>query len=87
MVLADDSTESVDIVGTEDPQTPFALLSEQNLRDLLEVLDERERKIIFHRFGLGGGEPKTLEEVGNAGHGRRLAGVWLNLSLPSFEVM
>jgi RNA polymerase primary sigma factor len=31
---------------------------------LLEVLDDRERRIIFHRFGLAGGNPKTLEEVG-----------------------
>ena len=31
---------------------------------LLEVLDDRERKIIFSRFGLDGGKPKTLEEVG-----------------------
>jgi RNA polymerase primary sigma factor len=30
----------------------------------LEVLDDRERKIIFQRFGLAGGNPKTLEEVG-----------------------
>jgi len=27
-------------------------------------LDDRERKIIFERFGLDGGKPKTLEEVG-----------------------
>ena len=55
MILADDSTEFVDIVGNEDAQTPFALLSDQNLgdevTDLLEVLDDRERKIIFERFG------------------------------------
>ena len=31
---------------------------------LLEVLDPRERKIISQRFGLDGGEPKTLEDVG-----------------------
>jgi RNA polymerase primary sigma factor len=31
---------------------------------LLDVLDDRERKIIFSRFGLDGGKPKTLEEVG-----------------------
>jgi len=30
----------------------------------LKVLDNRERKIIFDRFGLDGGKPKTLEEVG-----------------------
>jgi hypothetical protein len=34
------------------------------LSELLEVLDDREHKIIFERFGLGGGKPKTLEEVG-----------------------
>ena len=31
---------------------------------LLEVLDPREKKIISQRFGLDGGEPKTLEDVG-----------------------
>src|SRR6202021_1419768 len=64
----DDSTEFGEIVGDEDAQTPFALLRDKNLRDevseLLEVLDDRERKIIFQRFGLDGGKPKTLEEVG-----------------------
>jgi DNA-directed RNA polymerase sigma subunit (sigma70/sigma32) len=68
MVLADDSTEFNKIVGDEDAQTPFALLRDKNLRDevsdLLEVLDDRERKIILQRFGLDGGKPKTLEEVG-----------------------
>jgi RNA polymerase primary sigma factor len=56
----DDSTEFGEIVGDEDAQTPFELLRDKNLRDevseLLEVLDDRERKIIFQRFG--------LEEVG-----------------------
>ena len=39
-------------------------LSEEIGSELLEVLDDRERKIIFKRFGLDGGKPKTLEEVG-----------------------
>src|SRR5271165_3777056 len=64
----DDSTEFGEIVGDEDAQTPFELLRDKNLRDqvgeLLEVLDERERKIILQRFGLDGGNPKTLEVVG-----------------------
>ena len=64
----DDSTEFGEIVGDEEAQTPFELLRDKNLRDevseLLEVLDDRERKIIFQRFGLDGGKPKTLEEVG-----------------------
>ena len=64
----DDSTEFGEIVGDEDAQTPFELFRDKNMRDevdgLLEVLDEREKKIIFSRFGLDGGKPKTLEEVG-----------------------
>jgi DNA-directed RNA polymerase sigma subunit (sigma70/sigma32) len=39
-------------------------LAFNELSELLEVLDNRERKIIFKRFGLDGGKPKTLEEVG-----------------------
>src|SRR3984885_141832 len=64
----DNSTELCEIVGDEDAQTPFELFRDKNMRDelseLLEVLDDRERKIIFKRFGLDGGKPKTLEEVG-----------------------
>ena len=64
----DDSTEFGEIVGDEEAQTPFELLRDKNLRNevggLLDVLDDRERKIIFSRFGLDGGKPKTLEEVG-----------------------
>src|ERR1700726_630206 len=59
----DDSTEFGEIVGDEEAQNPFELLRDKNLRDevggLLDVLDDRERKIIFQRFGVGGGQPKT----------------------------
>jgi len=64
----DDSTEFGEIVGDMEAQTPFEKLRDQNLRDevseLLSVLDEREKKIIYSRFGLDGGKAKTLEEVG-----------------------
>lgn len=64
----DDTTEFGEIVGDDEAMTPFELLQDKNLRsevsDLLAVLDEREKKIIFSRFGLDGGRPKTLEEVG-----------------------
>ncbi len=64
----DDNTAFGEIVGDEEALTPFEMLSDKNMRDeldsLLEVLDERERKIIFSRFGLDGGKPRTLEEVG-----------------------
>ena len=64
----DDTTEFGEIIGDEKAQTPLELLSHKNMHmqldDLLEVLDERERKIIDARFGLNGQKPKTLEEVG-----------------------
>ena len=67
-ISEDDSTEFGEIVGDEGARTPFELLRDKNLRDgvseVLEVLDDRERRIIFQRFGLDGGKPKTLEEVG-----------------------
>ncbi|MDX2082308.1 MAG: RNA polymerase sigma factor RpoD/SigA [Terrimicrobiaceae bacterium] len=64
----DDSTEFSEIVGDADAQDPFEMLRDKDLRDevgdLLDVLDERERRIINSRFGLDGQRPKTLEEVG-----------------------
>jgi RNA polymerase primary sigma factor len=63
----DDSTEFGEIVGDEDAQTPFEFRDKSirdELNELLEVLDDRERTIIFKRYGLDDGKPKTLEEVG-----------------------
>jgi RNA polymerase primary sigma factor len=64
----DDSTEFGDVIGDEDAQTPFELLRDKNLLDevdgVLDVLDKREQTIISQRFGLDGGAPKTLEDVG-----------------------
>lgn len=42
----------------------FGQRLERSIGGLLDVLDDREKKIIFQRFGLDGGKPKTLEEVG-----------------------
>ena len=64
----DDTTEFGEMVGDEDARTPFEFLEDRNLRDelpdLLATLDDRERTIIFQRFGLDGAKPRTLEEVG-----------------------
>jgi RNA polymerase primary sigma factor len=64
----DDSTEFGETIGDDEAQTPFELLRDKNLLDemdgLLDVLDKREQKIISQRFGLDGGIPKTLEDVG-----------------------
>lgn len=64
----DDSTEFSEIVGDTEGLDPFEHLRDKDLRDevneLLDVLDDRERRIISSRFGLDGSKPKTLEEVG-----------------------
>jgi RNA polymerase primary sigma factor len=64
----DDSTEFGALVGDEEAPTPFELLRDKNLRGevdgLIAELDDREKKIISQRFGLDGGQPKTLEDVG-----------------------
>src|SRR5712675_2574810 len=64
----DDSAEFSEMIGDEEAQTPSELLRDKNLLGevdgLLEVLDPRETKIISQRFGLDGGKPKTLEDVG-----------------------
>lgn len=64
----EDSTALGDIIGDEEAQDPFEVLRDKDLReevgDLMDVLDDRERKIINSRFGLDGQKTKTLEEVG-----------------------
>ena len=67
-ISADDDTAFGDLVSDDRAEDPFAALRDKDLRDevgdLLDVLDPRERKIIAFRFGLGGGKERTLEEVG-----------------------
>src|SRR6267142_7235474 len=67
-IADDDSTEFGESVGDENAQTPFEWLRDENLRGevdgLIALLDSREKKIISQRFGLDGGKPKTLEDVG-----------------------
>jgi len=64
----EDGTEFGEIVGDDNAVDPAENLSGKNLQeeiaDLLRVLDDRERKIIMSRFGLDGGNSRTLEEVG-----------------------
>src|SRR5438552_18685875 len=67
-IADDDSTEFGESVGDENAQTPFEWLCDKNLRGevdgLIALLDSREKEIISQRFGLDGGKPKTLEDVG-----------------------
>ncbi len=52
--------------GTEDVERNIVEESlHKQLNSMLNVLDDREKAIIEHRFGLNGEEPKTLTEVGD----------------------
>lgn len=63
-----DSTEFGEIIRDERAVDPLDSLSDKNLHGelggLLDLLDERERRIIDERFGLSGKKALTLEEVG-----------------------
>jgi RNA polymerase primary sigma factor len=66
-----DDEESVlgDFVEDEERITPEDAAANQILKEklagILSTLSEREQKIVKMRFGIGGGKPHTLEEVGN----------------------
>ena len=57
-----DFVEDEDRVSPED-SAANQMLKEQ-LAEIISTLSEREQKIIKLRFGIGGGRPHTLEEVG-----------------------
>jgi RNA polymerase primary sigma factor len=57
-----------DFVKDELAQSPFDVtavsLRREGIDDALAALPERERRVIELRYGLHGGQPRTLEEVG-----------------------
>ena len=57
--LADDSTVAPEVSAE-------VSLREQALRELLDQLSYRERRVLELRYGLGGEHPRTLDEVGRA---------------------
>lgn len=63
-----ETTDYSEIIGDDRAVNPLDALAGKNLHnqldDLLDVLDEREHRIIDARFGLDGKKPMTLEEVG-----------------------
>ena len=64
----DGDAELQDFVEDERTPDPFVhtvdVLRRQHLVRALSVLDEDEKQVILLRFGLDGGEPRTLSEVG-----------------------
>ncbi|MBI9103282.1 MAG: sigma-70 family RNA polymerase sigma factor [Spirochaetales bacterium] len=66
-------TRLADLVSANDHyQAPFEETFQNNLRDILlsslKELAEREQMVVLLRFGLGGENPLTLEEIGNRLH-------------------
>jgi RNA polymerase primary sigma factor len=66
--VGEDNATIGDFIEDQDATAPFesvvAKLNEQDLRQVLSRLTERERAVIEMRYGLGSEEPKTLDEVG-----------------------
>jgi RNA polymerase sigma factor rpoD len=64
----DEETSLGDFIEDEERVTPEDAAATQLLKEqmakILSTLSEREQKIIKMRFGVGGGRPHTLEEVG-----------------------
>ena len=46
------------------PRTSSTSLSEQALRRALEELPDRERTVVEMRYGIAGGDPTPLREIG-----------------------
>ena len=66
----EEESELGDFVEDDGAESPFEVASEvmrrENVRRALNALPKREREVIEMRFGLTGGRPLTLEEVGRA---------------------
>lgn len=64
----DDGADFSEIIGDDQAANPFDALNEQQLqqelKDLLHRLDEREQDILARRYGLKGRNSETLEDVG-----------------------
>jgi RNA polymerase primary sigma factor len=68
VVSADDSVEFGEMLADEDARTSYEWLRDRDLQNHLKaallILDDREKKIVLERFGLNGGQPKTLDQIG-----------------------
>jgi RNA polymerase primary sigma factor len=64
----EEDSEFGQFIADEHAESPFdravEILTQEALRDALENLSYRERRVLELRYGLGGQDPYTLEEVG-----------------------
>lgn len=63
-----ETTSFAELIGDERVKDAYTQLDEaqvkESIRGMLTKLDEREIKILNYRYGLDGGQPETLEAVG-----------------------
>ena len=66
-VSLDGTAELIDLIEDDSAHAPDVQIGEalknERIQKLLEKLDDRERRILTLRFGLGDEDPQTLEEV------------------------
>jgi len=66
-IQAGENGKFEELIASDSYDSPEAVLgrsdSFERLQDLVKSLEERESQVITMRFGIGGQEPKTLEEV------------------------
>jgi len=66
----DEESEFGQLIADAQAESPYehavAILTKEALRDALENLSYRERRVLELRYGLGGEHPCTLDEVGRA---------------------
>jgi RNA polymerase sigma factor (sigma-70 family) len=65
---ADADAELGDVLPDMEASSPFEMVAASmlpmHINQLLEVLNERERRVVCLRYGLDRGRPRTLDEVG-----------------------
>jgi RNA polymerase primary sigma factor len=68
--VGDEQSEFGELIADEQAESPYQraveILANEALRDALENLSYRERRVIELRYGLGDQRPRTLEEVARA---------------------
>ena len=66
----EEESELGQFIADEQAESPYEraaeILTNEALRDALEKLSYRERRVLELRYGLGGEHPRTLDEVGRA---------------------
>jgi len=66
----EEQSEFGQFIADERAESPYEraaeILTKEALRDALENLSYRERRVLELRYGLGGEHPRTLDEVGRA---------------------